>query len=308
VSVLPAVVAARAPAPIAWLFPGQGAEAAGALRVRPGPTAELVAYAGRELGVDLAGVIRSGDPRLARTEIAQPALVAVCLGITQELEASGAAPDAVAGHSLGELSAAAVAGCLGVTDAIDLAVARGAAMGDAAREHPGVMAAVRADNLATVERLLEIGQRHGRIVIAAHNAPTQWVVSGDRAAVLAVAAATPATLLPTQGAWHSDAMAAAEEQWLRSLRAARIQPARRTLILNRTGRALQTGDDLATLLAGQLTRPIAWSEGLQTLAGLGITRFVAVGPGRALRGLCRETLGERCDVVIASEGTQPWAP
>jgi [acyl-carrier-protein] S-malonyltransferase len=283
-----------------WLFPGQGAEAAGALRVRPGPTAELVARAGRALGLDLARIIANGEPRLGRTEIAQPALIAVCLGIADEMEARGETPDAVAGHSLGELTAAAVAGCLSPADAVDLAVERGLAMAEASRAHPGAMAAVRADDAGAVERLLDIGRGHGRITLAARNAPTQWVLSGDRAAILAVAAATPATLLPTQGAWHSDAMAAAEQRWLRALRGVRFQPPRRALILNRTGRALGEGEDLARLLAGQLTRPIAWTDALGTLAALGISRFVAIGPGKALRGLCRETLGTACEVVVAS--------
>jgi [acyl-carrier-protein] S-malonyltransferase len=282
------------------LFPGQGAEAAGALRVRPGPVAELVARAGRALGLDPARIITAGEPRLGRTDIAQPALTAVCLGIAQELEARGEAPDAVAGHSLGELAAAAVAGCLSPADAVDLAVERGLAMAEASRAHPGAMAAVRADDNAAVERLLDIGRAQGRISVAARNAPTQWVLTGDRAAILAVSAATAATLLPTQGAWHSEAMAAAEQRWLRALRGVRFQAPRRTLILNRSGRALAAGEDLATLLAGQLTRPIAWTDALATLAALGISRFVAIGPGKALRGLCRETLGTACDVVVAS--------
>jgi [acyl-carrier-protein] S-malonyltransferase len=136
--------------------------------------------------------------------------------------------------------------------------------------------------------------------VAAHNAPTQWVVSGDRDAIAAIAAASPATVLPTEGAWHSEAMATAEQRWVRALRGVRLQAPHRPLILNRTGRALTPGDDLAGVLAGQLTRPIAWTEALRSLAKLGATRYVAIGPGKALRGLCRETLGVSCDVVVAS--------
>jgi [acyl-carrier-protein] S-malonyltransferase len=292
--------ASRASAVTAWLFPGQGAEAAGVLRVRPGPTADLVARAGQALGVDLARIIATGEPRLGQTEIAQPALIAVCLGIAAELEGGGESPDMVAGHSLGELAAVAVAGCLTAADAVDLAVERGLAMAEAARAHPGAMAAVRADDAAALDQLLEIGRARGPITVAAHNAPTQWVLSGDRAAIAAVAAAAPAALLPTEGAWHSDAMAAAEQRWLRALRGVRFQPPRRPLVLNRAGRALGPGDDLAALLAGQLTRPIAWIAALRTLAELGATRFAAIGPGKALRGLCRETLGASCNVVVVS--------
>src|SRR4029077_5815445 len=90
-------------------------------------------------------IIATGEPRLGRTEIAQPALIAVCLGIAEELEARGERPDLVAGHSLGELAAAAVAGCVPAATAIDLAVERGLAMAEAARAHPGAMAAGPAD-------------------------------------------------------------------------------------------------------------------------------------------------------------------
>jgi len=300
VTAVRASTAERPVARSAWLFPGQAAEAAGTLSVRPGRGAELTARAGRALGLDLARIIAHGEPRLGRTEIAQPTLMTTCLGIAEELEANGEVPDAVTGHSLGELTAATVTGCLSANDALDLAVERGLAMAEAARAYPGAMAAVRADDDAAVERLLEIGRGHGRITIAARNAPTQWVLSGDRGAIFAIAAATPATLLPTQGAWHSEAMAAAEQRWLRALRGVRFQAPRRTLILNRTGRALRVGEDLATLLAGQLTRPIAWTEALQTLSGLGVTRFVALGPGKALRALCRETLGNDCAVEVTS--------
>lgn len=288
----------------AWLFPGQGAEAGGRLRARRGPVTRLLEHAGRALRIDLASAMALGDPALSRTEIAQPALVAVCLGIAEELEAAGAVPDVVAGHSLGELTAIAVAGCLCAEDAIELAVERGRLMAEASHERPGAMAAVRANDEGSIERLLALGRARGRLTIAARNSPTQWVLSGDRAALDALAATTPVSFLPTGGAWHSEAMAEAEERWLVILRRADFRPARRALILNRGGRALRAGDDPAALLAGQLTRPLEWLGTLETLAHMGVAKWVTVGPAQALRGLCRETLGTSAPIVMVSGGWQ----
>lgn len=298
----PAGASRREPAPArtAFLFPGQGAETSGALRIRPGPVTRLLARASRALGVDIARVVARGDPLLGRTEIAQPALIAVCLGIAEELAGRGVLPDAVAGHSLGELAAVAAAGCLSAEQAVDLAVERGRLFAEAARDAPGALVAVRVDDAPTLARLLDLGRAQGRITVAAHNAPTQWVLSGDRSALTAVAVATPATFLPTGGAWHSQAMAPVEDRWLHLLRAANLRPTRCTLIVNRRGAAVEPGDDLAVLLAGQLTRPIAWVETLETLTTLGVNRWITVGPGKALRGLCRETLGPDCSVEMAS--------
>jgi [acyl-carrier-protein] S-malonyltransferase len=289
-------------APTAWLFPGQGAEAAGRLRSGPGRATRLLERAGRALELDLVAAVDRGDPRLARTAVAQPTLVALCVGIAQDLEAAGEVAHAVAGHSLGELSAMAAAGCLAAEDAVDLAVERGRLMAEAARESPGGMVALRASDRGEIERLLALARASGRIAVAARNSPTQWVLSGDRRAIGAVAAATPVTVLPTGGAWHSEAMAEAETRWLAVLRGATFRPPRCPLILNRHGRALEVGDDPAALLAGQLTRPVEWWGSIEALARLGVARGRAIGPGQALRALCREILGDAVDVIVEAGG------
>jgi [acyl-carrier-protein] S-malonyltransferase len=300
----PATDGRPAPARTAWLFPGQGGTLAGALRVTPGPVARLLARAGEALGVDLPRLVATGDPRLARTEVAQPALVAVCLGIARELEARDGGPDVVAGHSLGELTAAAFAGYFSDEEAIELAVERGRAMAACARARPGAMAAVRTEDPAEVDRWLARGRARGEAVLAAHNAPTQWVLSGDRGALAAIAETTALTFLATDGAWHSPRMAPAQERWGARLRAARLDPPSRTLILN-CGRAAAPGEDLAALLAGQLTRPIDWVASLRTLQELGVARIVALGPAKALRGLCRETLGTDVPVALVTGEPTP---
>jgi [acyl-carrier-protein] S-malonyltransferase len=280
----------------AFLFPGQGSEGpgmGGALLERPGPVRELLGRASHALGLDLAAAIARGSPALTRTDVSQPALTAVCIGIAQELAATGIHPEAVCGHSVGELAAFCVAGCLDPEEAVDCAVERGKLMAEAARRAPGGMAAVRVreDDLPAVLAA-------GAVELAAHNAPEEWVVSGGRAALAAVAARFPAVPLSVSGPWHSRAMAEAEARFRERLRIVRWRRPRIALVANATGDCV-TDEELADLLAGQLTRPVRWATALRTLLQGGISSWRVVGPGRILRGLCRANLGPAARIIVS---------
>lgn len=285
----------------ALLFPGQGEESAGmagAALDRPGAVRNLLARASAQLGIDLAASIRTGDPALTTTEVAQPALVAIALGLWLDLAARGVGADAIAGHSLGELAAFSAAGCLTPEDAVDLACHRGKLMGAVARRRPGYMLAIRAANLAAVEALLDGARRHGVIDIAAHNAPDQWVLSGEASALGAIEARQPVTRLPVSGSWHCSLMASAETAWRRQLQKVAFRAPARLLVANRSGEPVASDADLPDLLAGQLTRPVRWAKSFESLSAAGIERFITVGPSKTLRALCRANLGR--DVRIAS--------
>ena len=282
----------------AFLFPGQGSEVpgmGGALLERPGPVRDLLSRASKALGFDLAAAIARGAPSLARTEVSQPALAAVCIGSSLELAAGGVRPDAVCGHSVGELAAFCVAGCLEPEEAIDCAIDRGRLMGAAARRSPGGMCAVRVRE-AELPTVLAAAD----VELAAHNAPEEWVVTGGRAALAAVAARFPTVPLRVAGPWHSRAMAGAEAAFRERLRRVCWQRPRIPLAANATG-AWVAHEDLADLLAGQLTHPVRWAGTLDTLARAGVTTWRVIGPARVLRGLCRANLGASAR-VIASEG------
>jgi [acyl-carrier-protein] S-malonyltransferase len=286
----------------AFLFPGQGTplHGLGAERLgRAGPVRELLGAASDGLGLDLVRALLSGDPIATKTEVAQPATVAVTLGLALEREAAGVRADAGAGHSLGELAAVAFAGCLSAEEAIRAAITRGKLMGEAARRSPGAMAAVRCEDERRIEQLLEEGRKHGALDLAARNAPSQWVLSGDRAALGAVAALTPLTLLPITGPWHSQAMAGAAAAWEAELRAYRWQSPRHLLVLSGTGQPAPPGGDLPAALASQLHRPVMWMQAIRSLHTAGVSRFVPLESGRVLRSLCREILGQDCEVVAA---------
>jgi [acyl-carrier-protein] S-malonyltransferase len=278
----------------AFLFPGQGSEApcmGGEALRRPGPVRRLLAHASSGVGLDLEAIIARGDPALGRTEVCQPALIAVGIGLGLEVCARGAVPDFVAGHSVGEIAAFCVAGCLDPEEAIDCAIDRGRLMAEAARRRPGGMVALRVRTEEEVQWALEEGRRAGSIAIAAHNSPAEWVLTGDRSALAAVAACRSIVVLPVGGPWHSPAMADAARAWRPRLDRIRWRRPLFPLVANATGRLVGDDDDLVELLVGQLTSPVRWAETMRTLGEAGVKAWHILGPGRVLRGLCRSNAG-----------------
>ncbi|MBK7857217.1 MAG: ACP S-malonyltransferase [Archangiaceae bacterium] len=257
-----------------FLFPGQGSEApgmGGEALTRPGPVRTLLERASKAMSVDLPGIIERGTPQLARTEVSQPALLCIGVGLALEALARGTRPLALAGHSVGELAAFCVAGCLAPEEAVDVVLDRARLMGEAARTHPGGMAAVR-EPVEGYE-------------VAAHNAPREWVVTGDREALAKLSVAH--TRLPVAGPWHSRHMAKAAEQWRASLQRVQWKRPRFPVVANANGEVIEERDDLAELLVAQLTQPVRWAASVQTLVKLGAKRWHFFGPEKVLKGLLR---------------------
>jgi [acyl-carrier-protein] S-malonyltransferase len=279
---------------VAFLFPGQGTEHVGMgldLEARWPAAAALIAYAGRAAGVDARALLARGGRDLERTDVIQPLLVATCLAFEQVLREAGIRPAFVAGHSVGELAAWSSAGGIEATTAIDLAAVRGRLMAREAARHPGGMLALPDADEGTVAAALACGSEHGAVVLAAHNAPRQWVLTGDAPALRAIASAFPATRLPVKGAWHGPAMAGAVDELREVLRSAPTSPLRSRFVGNASGELL--GDDgVADSLAAQLIRPVRWTRVLETLVRAGVTQVVTIGPGKILRALARQTLGD----------------
>ncbi|HKE18940.1 MAG TPA: ACP S-malonyltransferase [Kofleriaceae bacterium] len=283
---------------IAFLFAGQGVDppwVARDLLAEPA-VAELVDLAGDAAGVDMERLLIRGGRELARPEVLQPALVAVSLGAFRLLARAGVRPDLAAGHSLGELSAWAACECVAAEDAVRAAALRGRLMAREAANRPGGMLALTG---ATHETCLEaVALGAGSVCIAAHNAPDEWVLSGDLAALSRIAARFRGVRLAVAGAWHSPAMAGAVGELGAALASIPRRPGRARWVANRDG---QVADEplIPELLAGQLVRPIRWVAALRTLEASGCRRLVAVGPGKMLRALVRRTLGAGIEVEMA---------
>ena len=260
--------------------------------------AALLEIAGAATGLDVRRLLARGGRELARTEVLQPALVAVCLGIDRRLARAGLRPSIVLGHSLGELAAWAAAGGISAEDAVRLAAIRGALMAREAARRPGGMLRVHCDR-DTCERLLAEAARAGAVCLAAHHGPGEYVVSGDPAPLAWLAARLPSARVPVAGAWHSPAMAGAAAEFAAAIAAVPRQPPRARMIANRDGRFVDAAD-VPERLAGQLVRPTAWVAAMATLAAAAPApaRLCAIGPGRLLRRLVRDNLGDARELEI----------
>ena len=239
-------------------------------------------------GLDLARLgTTAGADEIRDTAVAQPLLVASALASAGAL---GVAPDVVAGHSVGELAALALAGVLDDRAALRLVALRGRAMAEAAARVPtGMSAVLGGDPDEVLARLAELGLTPANV-----NGGGQVVAAGALDALAELAATPPARakVIPLQvaGAFHTDVMAPAVAV-LRDA-AARVTPAdpRATLLTNADGTVVATGAQAIDLVVRQVARPVRWDLVQETMASLGVTGLLELAPGGVLAGLARRAL------------------
>ncbi len=312
---------------LALLFPGQGAEVPRMgleLAEQSDQARALLELTAELTGVDLFRVLRRGGRDLARTEVLQPALTAVCLGVYLELTAAGLSLDLVAGHSLGEIAALVAAGAFGPRKAVVLAARRGALMAREAARHPGGMVALQAGTQSEVMKALDAAP--GNLELAAHNAPDEWVVTGDMAELNRVIGHWGGKKLRVAGPWHASAMRGAVAPFREAVMAVyrsvaggegtpealerRVEddPAGEQgprdaarWVCNRTGAIVRDRRAIPDLLAGQLVHPVRWAETMATLRAAGVTDVITVGPGRTLRALVRRNVGTAMRVHMTED-------
>jgi len=283
--------------------PGQGAQSPGMLApwLELPSVAESIGRASQASGLDLAAHGTTSDADTIRdTAVAQPLLVASALATLRAvLDVPTGSPlgaavadrvDVTAGHSVGELAAAAVAGVLTDDEALRLVAVRGSAMARAAAVTPTGMSAVLGGDPDEVLATLE---RHG-LVPANVNGGGQVVAAGTLEALAALTAEPPtkARVVPLQvaGAFHTSHMASAVDE-LRTA-AGVVVPADPGLALltNRDGSAVPTGTQALDLIVQQVANPVRWDLCCATLLELGVTGLLEVAPGGVLTGLARRTL------------------
>ncbi|MDQ0714036.1 phthiocerol/phenolphthiocerol synthesis type-I polyketide synthase E [Streptomyces luteogriseus] len=287
---------ASGPVPVVFLLPGQGSQYPGMARpfaqVLPG-FADVLEECLQAFGPDLERRLRPAlhDPDhpaagTTRTELAQPMLFAVEYAAAQALRELGVEPVALAGHSLGEITAACLAGALDLPSAATFVAARGRAMQSCP---PGAMLHVAVSE-RQAEALLAQAAPHigGELEIAAVNTPDSCVVAGPTAWVEAfrtwLADRVPTRRLHTSHAFHTSLLAPAVDEVGRAAGNLRTGPTRIPYVSNVTGQLIMTGSrvDPASLVA-QMRARVLFGPGLDELA----ERFpqaiaLEVGPGRAL--------------------------
>ena len=281
----------------ALVFPGQGSQRVGMFDAVPELDSldRLLDAAEALSGFDLRAYAASGTPAdLADTRIAQPLLYLADWAWGVTLLGSGVAPVAVAGHSLGELAALAVAGVFSPEAGLELVVERSRFMAVAASETPGTMSAVLGlDGPVVAQAIDDIPG----VWVANDNSPGQVVISGTHEAVSAAATALAevgarrVVPLPVSGAFHSPLMASAGEQFGRLLSGATFADARIPVLSNTEPLATLDAETIRERLSSQITSPVRWTETMLAIAADGPAVLVECGPGNVLAGLAKRVEG-----------------
>lgn len=309
--------------PVAFLFPGQGSQAPNMLR-------DAVLYR-RELRRALEDAERSTEgcfedalgqivypphaftadeaerqrARVNATQVAQPAIGALSLGLFDFLRALRVEAEMVAGHSYGELTALCAAGAIARSDFIRLSERRGHAM---AQTRDGGMVAVGLGGEEAEALLAELGDENGAglgVVVANRNAPDQTVLSGPAEAIDRLVAhlkerSIRAHRLPVSGAFHSALMEPAAAPLREAIADLDIAVPSLPVFSNQTAAPYPSSpEDVSAHLGEHLLSPVDFVGQIESMYDVGARVFVEVGPGRVLTGLVGRILGERAHTAVS---------
>ena len=278
------------------LAPGQGSQTPGMLAAwleQPGAAERLAAWS-EISGLDLArlGTTATAE-EITDTAVTQPLVVAATLLAHEELTRRGllAGKDTVvAGHSVGEIAAYAIAGVISADDAVKLAATRGSEMAKACALEPTGMSAVLGGDEAEVLARLEALD----LVPANRNAAGQIVAAGALSALDKLAEDPPAKArvrqLATAGAFHTHYMASATDGYATAVEKVTTAEPRTKLLSNADGQPVASAADAITKLVAQLTRPVRWDLCTETMRQDNVTAIVEFPPAGTLAGIAKREL------------------
>jgi [acyl-carrier-protein] S-malonyltransferase len=283
----------------AFLFPGQGAQYVGMgqeLHDHFPVARSFFERAEARLGREFIDVLFSGpEEKLRQTRFTQVSLFIVSMAAHAVMKTSGRGAEVMAGHSLGEYSALCAAGAFDFETGLDLVKARGEALGKAAEQVPGTMAALIGLERAVVEDLCAKASDRGVCQPVNFNCPGQIVVAGnvesiDEVVRLAQAAgSTKSVRLNVSGAFHSSLMKPAAEVMASVLTAARIVSPAVPVVANVDAQPVQDPQQIREKLVHQIDHAVLWEDTMRFMIGAGVETFIELGPGRVLSGLLRRT-------------------
>lgn len=280
---------------IVVVCPGQGSQTPGFLEpwIADSGAKALLETLSDAAGVDLVkhGTVSDADT-IRDTSIAQPLIVAAgiltldALAETDHLSKTAG----IAGHSVGEFTAAAGAGVLDATDAVRLVGIRGRAMADAAAIIPtGMSAVIGGEESEILAKLTELG-----LFPANYNGGGQLVVAGELPALAKLAEEPPAgtRVIPLQvaGAFHTSYMLDAVETLREAAETVNTADAVKTLWTNKDGSIVTNGQEFRDLLVGQVSSPVRWDKCMESFAAAGVTGIIELAPAGALVGLAKRGL------------------
>ncbi|GAB3961511.1 ACP S-malonyltransferase [Spirosoma harenae] len=279
----------------AYVFPGQGSQFRGMgqdLYQNSEAARQLFDQANEVLGYKLTTIMFEGsDDELKQTIYTQPAVF--LHGVVLAMTTDSFAPEMVAGHSLGELSALTAAGVLSFEDGLRLASVRATAMQRACEITPSTMAAVLGLADEVIEKIC--AEITDEIVVPAnYNCPGQVVISGSAAGIqlaeerLKAEGAKRVVPLAVSGAFHSPFMEPAQTEFAEAVERMAFNAPRCPVYQNVNAQAVTDPALIKANLIAQLTSPVRWTQSVERMVADGATEFFECGPGKVLQGLVKK--------------------
>lgn len=284
---------------VALVFPGQGSQRAGMLEALAGRPELVRLFDAAEAlsGLDLRSVAADGTAeQLADTRAAQPLLYVADWAWGSAALQAGLVPTALAGHSLGELAALAVAGVYSVEAGLELVVERSRLMAECANATPGGMAAILG---LDADLIVAATASIPGVWVANDNSPGQVVISGTVEGVLAAqsalveAGARRVVPLQVAGPFHTPLMAPAADAFRDILEATSFADAAFPVYSNTDPRGTTDAGELRERLSTQMVAPVRWTETMRALVTDGVDVLLEAGPGQVLGGLAKRVEGLR---------------
>ena len=298
---------------LGFLYAGQGSQhpGMGADLYERFPTFRAVLdSAAEQVDFDLKEVsFTDANGVLNETRYTQPCMVAFAAGVTAVLKENGVKADDLAGLSLGEYSALEAAGVFTAKQAVELAAFRGKAMADAAKGIECGMTAVMNLDRDALAKCCEEASVLGCVQICNYNCPGQLVIGGEKAAVekaaeLAKAAGARRCIpLKVSGPFHTKLMHPAGDALAKRFASEHFGEMETPVLFNCLGREKADSDSIPALLEKQVQSSVYMEDTLRRLGELGVTDILEVGPGKALSGFVKKTLGAdvHCTAVETAE-------
>lgn len=280
---------------IAFIFPGQGAQACGMGQDFYEQTVigrEMFDKASEILGFSVPELVFGKDDRLDMTEYTQPAMVTASITMMKVfIERTGITPDVAAGLSLGEYAAMAAAGVMSPEDAIWTVRQRGILMQEAVPAGVGAMSAVLAMDAEKIEEVLAGIEG---VQIANYNCPGQIVISGKKEAVeeaavkLKEAGAKRVLPLNVSGPFHSYLLEEAGERLGTILERIEVNTPEIPYIANVTADYVTEASEVKPLLKKQVSSSVRWEQSIRKMLADGVDTFIEIGPGKTLTGFMKK--------------------
>ncbi|GHO48034.1 malonyl CoA-acyl carrier protein transacylase [Ktedonospora formicarum] len=242
--------------------------------------------------------------QLSQTHIAQPALFTYSLALTEYARQLDLRPNMVAGHSLGEYTAAVAAGALSFQEGLELVCKRGHLMKAAQDEHPGAMAAIVGLPKNELEPICQEISRRDLVQVTNWNAPEQLVVSGTMSGVqrltelLSIRKGITVLPLSAKGAFHSSLMIGVQKQIREETSKLNWRNSDVPLVANATGKPLTQGSEIQQELIEQIASPVQWVLCMQELIANGCDTFIELGAGQVLTKLVRKIAPQATALAI----------